>query len=244
MVVFLCWNGLNLVDSLERRLPEIHETYDKGDFKQTIDFYEGLISEGFQNAYVYYNLGNSYYRSGQRGDAIAAYLAAKRLRPRDQNIEENLRFALRKNEDNLSLTRTSGILNKLLFWTDYLSRRELVMLSLALWLFGFLLLAAAIVDPKQKTYLIGGALAAAFGLGLATIFFTTDSVDQPCGAITAPTALVGVRSGPGIHNQVQFELHDGAPFCPLQLTHSWVKIELSDGKTGWVEKENTAIYHL
>ena len=46
---------------------------------------------------------------------------------------------------------------------------------------------------------------------------------------------VTVRSGNGINNTALFQLHDGAEFKITQQEGDWLKIELPDGKKGWID---------
>src|SRR5688572_19240399 len=55
--------------------------------------YEKLISNQKVSAEVYFNLGNSYYKTGNIAGAILNYERAKRLRPSDPDIAYNLRMA-------------------------------------------------------------------------------------------------------------------------------------------------------
>ena len=58
--------------------------------------YQKLIEAGQPSGVLYYNLGNAWFKAGQYGRAIAAYLQAQRLNPRDPNLRFNLRFVREK----------------------------------------------------------------------------------------------------------------------------------------------------
>ena len=64
------------------------------DYRKSAALLESLLSDGFRNGAVYYNLGNAYFRAGEYGRSIAAYRKAKIYRPRDPYLEANLRQAL------------------------------------------------------------------------------------------------------------------------------------------------------
>src|SRR5262249_36809000 len=53
------------------------------DYRESAALLESLLTDGFKNGAVYYNLGNAYFRAGEYGRAIAAYRKAKAFRPRD-----------------------------------------------------------------------------------------------------------------------------------------------------------------
>jgi hypothetical protein len=61
------------------------------------------------------------------------------------------------------------------------------------------------------------------------------------GAVAAPQ--VDVLASPTVRNAVViFQLHEGAPFAVINESGEWFKIQLSDGKTGWAQREHLAIF--
>jgi hypothetical protein len=47
--------------------------YNNSNYNKSIQLYEEIIKEGLHSEYLYYNLGNAYYRSGMVGQSIWAY---------------------------------------------------------------------------------------------------------------------------------------------------------------------------
>lgn len=110
-------------------LTEAMNAYDQGDFKKAATVYEDLVKSGIQNGSVFYNLGNTYFRLGEKGKALAAYLAARRLLPRDPDIKANLKFAHEQMVDKLAVRSQDSILRNLAFWVDSTTPKELLFLS-------------------------------------------------------------------------------------------------------------------
>lgn len=54
-------------------LEKANTCYQNGNYKQASIWYQQLIDEGFQNAALYYNAGNAYFRNKQIGLAIKNY---------------------------------------------------------------------------------------------------------------------------------------------------------------------------
>src|ERR1043166_4619942 len=67
--------------------------YDAGKFAEAAAAYERLEPK---TAHVYYNLGNAWFRQDKLGLAILNYERARRLSPRDPDIQANLKFAQQK----------------------------------------------------------------------------------------------------------------------------------------------------
>lgn len=75
-------------------LTEANDFYEEGQFIEAVAVYQALIAQGVDEPVVYYNLGNAYLRLDQLGYAIVNYRRAQQLAPRDQEIVDNLAFAL------------------------------------------------------------------------------------------------------------------------------------------------------
>src|SRR3984957_14233577 len=89
-------------------------------YHESADLLESLRANGFRNGAVYYNLGNAYFRAGEYGRAIAAYRKAKPYRPRDPNLDANLRQALSVAPGHLP-EPPSPLWTHVLFWSGWLS---------------------------------------------------------------------------------------------------------------------------
>ena len=71
-------------------------------------------------------------------------------------------------------------------------------------------------------------------------FLTSLSINDRWGAVTEKTAKV--YSGPNEKNTVLFEIHEGAPFILNLPSGGWYKIELSDGKKGWMSAVDVKVF--
>ncbi len=62
------------------------------DFPKALALYEQVITDEGPSSDLYYNIGNTYYRMGQNGRAIANYERALRLDPTNSDARANLEF--------------------------------------------------------------------------------------------------------------------------------------------------------
>ncbi|MEW5795484.1 MAG: tetratricopeptide repeat protein [Candidatus Zixiibacteriota bacterium] len=69
--------------------------YEQKNYDSARAVYESLVHQGMESSALYFNLGNSYFRSGDLGHAVLYYLRAQRLDPNDPDIAANLEFARR-----------------------------------------------------------------------------------------------------------------------------------------------------
>lgn len=92
---------LNLVQAQDAAPAAEHwaaagRSYEAGQYRNAIDQYEQIVKDSQATAAVYYNLGNAYYKNGQKGKAILNYKRALRLNTADKQARENIAFIQRK----------------------------------------------------------------------------------------------------------------------------------------------------
>jgi tetratricopeptide (TPR) repeat protein len=217
------------------------DAYRQGNFEEAIQIYLKAVQEGEVNASLFYNLGTSLYKNGEMGAALAAHLRARSLNPADPDIRYNLRFLQDKARDKLDtklvndrwrdITAAQWFSERTLFWWT------VIPLVVALSLAGWQLLSGR---APVLTWTAGGLLLLTSlypGLSLAHKLWQ----EPDWGAVV--TSEVDVLASPTVRNAVViFQLHEGAPFAVINESGDWFKIQLSDGKTGWVLKEHLAIF--
>ena len=101
--------------------------YDQGDYAEATKIYEKLVADKVELPGLYYNLGNSYYKSSRRGEAIAAYLKAYMMEPSDPDIKANLSYAMKDNKDQLPLPTFSAFKAKLYYPIIKLYSRKILL---------------------------------------------------------------------------------------------------------------------
>lgn len=80
-------------DDIGNLYEEGNQFYEAKQFDSAIVKYEQILNEGKESANLYFNLGNAYFKEGDLGHAILHYQRAKRLKPSDDDIINNLEFA-------------------------------------------------------------------------------------------------------------------------------------------------------
>ena len=66
--------------------------YERGDFAKAITLYTSILQEGYENGEIYYNLGNSYYQTGDLVNTIVNYERALKFIPGDNDLLDNLKI--------------------------------------------------------------------------------------------------------------------------------------------------------
>ena len=211
--------------------------YMRNDFAAAIEIYEALLQNA-EAPEVYYNLGNSYYKSGDIARAILNYERALLLAPGNADIRANLEVARAKTIDKVTpvpeiffVAWTKSLINCLSVdaWAKYgIAFFLLLLVSLALFFFS-----------KQTRWKKAG-----FFCGLVCLVFTVlcnvfaaeqkSALTQRNKAIIVAPSIT-VRSTPSESGTSLFVLHEG---CKVEIKDNtmreWKEITLEDGKVGWV----------
>ena len=81
LIFILVISSHSFSDQIIEKFQAANARYNDSDYIGAIQLYEQIISEKWQSGYLYYNLGNSYFRAGMVGQSIWAYnRASKALR--------------------------------------------------------------------------------------------------------------------------------------------------------------------
>ena len=90
LIFILVISSHSFSDQIIEKFQAANARYNDSDYIGAIQLYEQIVSEKWQSGYLYYNLGNSYFRAGMVGHSIWAYNKALKLSPRFENIIYNL----------------------------------------------------------------------------------------------------------------------------------------------------------
>ena len=90
IISFLFVNIIIANSSLDQSFYNGNNFYKNNDYISAISFYEDIIKQGWESSNLFYNLGNSYFRQNQLGNAIWSYKKGLMLDPRDKDLIHNL----------------------------------------------------------------------------------------------------------------------------------------------------------
>ena len=227
--------------SRERTFVRALEVFDAAkapdDYRESAALLESLLSDGFRNGAVYYNLGNAYFRAGEYGRAIAAYRKAKPFRPRDPYLEANLRQALSVAPGRLPETPPAWWTH-VLFWTGWFSFPEKAYAAFAAFLSAALAAVAGLTLRRPRAYWLSGVLVA-----LAVILSLDAGIAYAQVAWSRRAVVTGetvARKGIGQNYEPAFDqpLKDGAEFTILSENGDWVFGHFAGIGDGWLRREH------
>jgi tetratricopeptide (TPR) repeat protein len=217
--------------------------YKEERYAEAIKAYEQLVSMGIKDGYLYYNLGNAYFKIGNRGKVILNYERALQLLPRDADVNSNLDYALSLVEGNPTARLNNGLLSKVLVLEHLLNMDELTVAVILLYVGLMVVLTFSILLKRARralhyTAAIFGCLLLfsliSFSLELYKIQFQREAV------IISEAAAV--RFEPSGDATSHFTLYEGAVIRVKELQQEWSKIERWDGKSGWLKNDTFEVF--
>ncbi|MDE3269191.1 MAG: hypothetical protein OYH77_02790 [Pseudomonadota bacterium] len=227
-------------EDIGNRVQTANSYFDAGDYQQAVDTYLALIDGGHINGHLFYNLGVAYYHMQRLGEAMAAFLAARRYIPRDADVAFNINYLQGQLSDRLSAEVMDNFLNLVNYISSYISAKETSIFSLILLALG-LILVTVFMFRRQLIFIFKlGILLVILAIILAILNHTKIHLARQWGAIK--NAATAVRSGANPNSVVLFKLNTGAPLAIIKHANTYLKIELSDGRQGWVEASSVASF--
>ena len=222
--------GLALPLFAQDPLQSAEALYREGKFSQALNLYEQTLKNHPNDPFVYYNIGNCYFKMGSRGLATANYYRAFKLAPRDPDIRRNLSLIRTACGERLVPTGIPEIVHRAYF---SLSLAELTGLLYAL--FWLCCLSVCVWLLKRKGSKITGALILITLLVFGWWSTRQKWENQSLAVIASPVAEV--RSGPGTNFPASASITQGHLLSVEDSKDNWYEVVIkSQGLKGWVEK--------
>jgi len=213
---------------------QANAAYKEGKYDAAIENYEKLIGLGLENGSVYYNLGNSYFKKGEPGEAILNYERAKFFIPNDSDLKANQDYVL--SLLNLEPQSPGNSLEKVinrLFEGATVNFLTIFLSVIYILLMGALILNLFLSEFKKFIQPLVFILSAL--IMLSAISLRSKIIYYNKGAIVI-SKVADVKFEPLESGTTYFKLAEGSQAKIMEKTESWYKIKRPDGKAGWVNK--------
>jgi tetratricopeptide (TPR) repeat protein len=218
---------------------QANEHYQQGRYDQAALIYRGLIEQGYQSGNLYYNLGNTYLKLGQTGQAVLYYEKARRLIPWDSDLNTSLELALTEVKEGL--TGWFGKTYRALLFLAPLNQLTLATSALLFLFTLFICLAMLLPGLKNKT--TSKVKHGFFSLTVTTgiLLFCLSCVtaityfDQTQKQAVIVKSAVNAYYEPKVSETISFALDEGSRIYLLETKDDWTRIKRRDGKWGWIK---------
>ena len=205
-------------------------------FRASAQRLSSVVASGVTNGRLEYNLGNCFLQAGDLGPAILHYRRAQRLAPRDPLLLDNLREARSRCVTNIEPTRRSTVLRSVFSWHFATTQATRLLTALIFYaVFWVVLTLRVLFRRRWLTSTASICLVLTLLLGGSVGMDAWGNRNAPAGVIAAMDVIVSKGPGPGYKRQFEQPLQPGVEFTLRERRGDWWRIELPDGKSGWIE---------
>lgn len=214
-----------------------NNAYIAEDYTLALEKYTVLEESGLNSTNLFYNLGNTHFRLGNTGLSIAYYEKALKLSPGNKDILHNLKLA---RVNTIDATESLPELFFVVWWKNLvlsLKINDWAKMAVALLWIGFLALGLSFfgknLSPIRKpAYLI-------IFISLIFMMFSYSGFRQIYAKQYAIviSATSTIKSAPDKKSANIVKVHEGLKVEVQDTLSGWTKVQLEDGKTGWLPTE-------
>ncbi len=215
------------------------EAYMKEDYTKALETYLQIEEQGYRSAELYYNIANSYYKQPSKlGNAILYYHKALKLDPSFDDARVNLELAQQQTEDKIEQVPEFVVITWVKSLRDTLPGNTWAVCSLVLVL---IVLSCLLVyrycagTALQKVSFIVAFLCLLLALVSYLLSVSSARAFKSKSDGIVINAVLLVKSSPNNSSASLFELHEGTSVEAIENLGEWVKIEIADGRQGWIE---------
>ena len=242
LTVSAAWLSAQDADSLWNQAVK---DYTEENYQEALAGFTALEADGYVSGELYYNIGNCYYKLGNcLGQSILYYERALKLDPSYEDAQVNLAIAREYTMDRIDEVPEFILLTWIKAFRDTVSSDAWAWIALVL----FLVTAVMVLlfrfggSPALRKTAFALAVAALLMTIISAVFaFNLRSGLESDGEAVVTVPVSSVKSSPGSTDQSLFILHEGSKVAVMDSLGEWFRIELSDGRQGWLEAEDVEI---
>ncbi len=214
-----------------------NKAYQKGNYQEAIELYNSIINAKKQSAELYFNLGNCYYKLNKVAPAIYNFEKALLLNPNDTEIQNNLKFAQKMQIDDIKEVPKVGFhkwLFDLVSIHDYNTWAWISVGLSVFFLLSFIGYYFSQTSILKRVFFIGMFICfVAILLSVFSAIYKKEQDQNEKPAIVFEE-ITPVKTEPKTEASDAFLLHEGTKVFIKDTLDNWRKIEILDGKSGWI----------
>jgi tetratricopeptide (TPR) repeat protein len=211
-----------------------NQAYAGGNYDAAIRAYDSVLASGQESGGLFFNLGNAFFKDGQLGRAIASYERARRLLPRDPDVQANLQYA----REQAGVEQAERPLWKRLAFpfATRANGTELAVLASLCWVALWVVLTVRLLVPRLRVGLgRAAAVAAACYLALAgSLGLRLAELELRDAAVVTAAGETQVRFEPSPTGTEHFPVAAGTTLDVTEERDGWLQVRRDDGRRGWI----------
>jgi len=210
-------------------------------YDEAISQYQKILDEGYASADLYFNLGNAYFKAEDYPSAILYFEKAKKLDPRDEDIDFNLQVANSRIVDKIEPVPELFLKTWWRSFINIFSANTWAVIAVTGLILFFILLAfyllSRLIRIRKVAFFTGLGILAITLLSFAIAYVKYQDVKSENTAIVF-TPTITVKSSPNQNSVDLFVIHEGAKVQLLDEVGSWYEIRIASGSVGWLPAES------
>ena len=236
----------NKLDDPKKMLNKANEYFSKGIESKgekavkkillATSLFERLVNEkGIVNGYLFYNIGNCYFKVNQIGKAIFYYRVAEKFIPSYPDLSLNLHSAISKRKDKITERQIDTLLDAIFFWKNWLDPGTQIVLFFIFFILIWLSLAVKkFYNALFLKWFVVTGIVVAFLMSVSLGIVIYEDVHSTFGTIVLKE--VDAKKGPGKTYESSFQknLHEGTEFDVVEKQDEWVHVRLKNEKECWL----------
>lgn len=244
-----------LVASAATLTERADSAYSKDNFNEALSLYQNIAKQEGTSSDLFYNIGNTYYRLGDKGSAILYYERAIALDPNNENAKTNLEFVNSKIVDQ-TLNPESNIITE--FIKSIMGSNSsntwavIAVASFILFLLAMMLYFFSTSILYRKVGFFGGILLL-FCVIITNIFafkVRNRIEDRNFAIITAPSITLSTSPRiPKDKTEEAFILNEGTKIQILDsvvnkldsISERWYDVKADESHRAWINAKNIEI---
>ncbi|ASZ10291.1 SH3 domain-containing protein [Chitinophaga pendula] len=214
-----------------------NKLYQQKKFSEAATAYQQLIDAGYTSQELYFNAGNAYYKANQTGLAVYNFEKVLLRDPDNAGARHNLALANQRVEGYIAPLPLLFFQRWWIHWQQLHSPNGWATGALVLfWIFAVVLGLYLFANRfRQHTGIRWSSYVAGTLFGVYLLM----SIGAYAGAHSHHTGIITVESvkmktAPDQHSKELQDIKGGMKVEVLDSTSDFCKIELADGKTGWI----------
>lgn len=223
------------VENINQLYSSANKEYKSANYLKAEEEYKKILNSGINNGYVFFNLGNTYFKLNQNGQALANYLKAQNLLPRETKINKNLNQLYEKiNYEPSNFDKFSSLFK-------FFSLKEITILFLIVWFLIFLLFLikkSSNISILKNLNKINGLMTFLFIFFLyfsASLAFRLFISFENKAVVVVQEADVKVSNN--ISDITLFKVKESQIISIIDEQGDWAKVSSEDNK-GWINKSS------
>lgn len=221
-----------------------NDAYSMGQYETALNDYMEIEKNGYRSYKLYYNMGNAWYKTGNMGKAILYYEKALKLNPSGEDATNNLQIAKLQTLDKIDVlpefivsTWIKDIRNLMSSngW-GYTAVGLFAVVCILLLLFKF----APTTGGRKLSFVLACVVFLFFIFAVLFAFSLMANANSEDNAVVM-VPVSNVKSAPNSTGNNLFILHEGSKVEILEQAGKWCRIEISDGRQGWLEGKDIEV---